>query len=299
LRVAFIGCVEFSYNALQHLLRLPDSQVVGVASRASSTFNADFRSLRPLAELHGLSYLEVRGNDQAPLAGWLSGLDPDVVYCFGWAYLLRPEVLAIPRLGCIGYHPSALPRNRGRHPIIWALALGLTQTAATFFFMDQGADSGDILSQETVAILPDDDARTLYDKLTDTAQRQIELFTRQLAAGRFPRLPQEPRLATSWRRRTSRDGEIDWRMSANSIHNLVRALTRPYVGAHCLAAGLEVKVWKTALVDSRGMPRDVEPGKILDVSAGSLVIQCGEGALEVVEHAFPALPKVGSYLSGW
>ena len=60
------------------------------------------------------------------------------------------RILDLAPLGIIGFHPAALPRNRGRHPIVWALVLGLEETASTFFFMDKGADTGDILSQEKI-----------------------------------------------------------------------------------------------------------------------------------------------------
>ena len=84
--------------------------------------------------------------------GWISNLAPDVIFCFGWSGLLKKELLQIPPMGVIGYHPTALPKNRGRHPITWALNLGLKETASTFFFMDDGIDSGDILSQKKVLI---------------------------------------------------------------------------------------------------------------------------------------------------
>ena len=66
--------------------------------------------------------------------------------------------MAIPPRGVIGYHPAALPANRGRHPIIWALVLGLSEIASTFFRMDTGADTGPIIDQEPVPIDDDDDA---------------------------------------------------------------------------------------------------------------------------------------------
>lgn len=64
--------------------------------------------------------------------------NPDIIYCFGWSQLIKSEILNIPKLGVIGNHPAELPKNRGRHPIIWALALGLKQTASTFFIMNEG-----------------------------------------------------------------------------------------------------------------------------------------------------------------
>ena len=68
-------------------------------------------------------------------------------------------------MGVIGYHPAALPKNRGRHPLIWALVLGLKKTASSFFIMDERADSGDVISQEEIIINDDDDASSLYAKM--------------------------------------------------------------------------------------------------------------------------------------
>lgn len=294
MRIAFIGCVRYSRIFLSSLLDLPAVEVAGVATREASSFHADFESLRPAADAAGLPCLLARGNDQASLAGWLRALQPDVVYCFGWSYLLRPEVLAIPRLGVIGFHPAALPANRGRHPLIWALALGLKETASTFFFVDDGVDSGDVLSQEPIAIHEDDDAGTLYARVTSVALLQIATFTQQLASGTYPRTPQDHSRATTWRKRGPADGLVDFRMSARSIHNLVRALARPYVGAHCLYQGREVKLWRVAPV--AGAAPNIEPGKVLALHGERIVLQCGEEALELVEHEFPAPPPPGSYL---
>jgi methionyl-tRNA formyltransferase len=294
MRVAFIGCVQSSRAFLTRVLALPEVEVVAVVTREAAAFNADFAPLRPLADEAGIPCFLARSGDQAELARWLRRFAPDVTYCFGWSWLLRPEVLVVPRLGTIGFHPAALPANRGRHPLIWALALGLSKTASTFFFLDEGADSGDILSQEPIPILDEDDAGTLYAKVTAVALRQIETFTPQLAAGTFSRRPQDHSRATSWRKRGRADGQVDWRMSARSIHNLVRALTRPYVGAHCLYRGADVKLWRTALRE--GAPLNAEPGKVLARDGGRIVVKCGEGAVELVEHELPDLPPPGSYL---
>ena len=83
-------------------------------------------------------------------------------------------------MGIVGYYPAALPSNRGRHPLIWALVLCLTETASTLFFMDEGADSGDILDQRQVSILPSDDAKSLYQRITQVAISQIPGFVPRL-----------------------------------------------------------------------------------------------------------------------
>ena len=98
--------------------------------------------------------------------------------------------------------------------------------------MDEGADSGDILSQKIISISDEDDALSLYNKVINTAKGQLEEFIPALQNNSYQRLPQDHSLANYWRKRTYKDGEIDWRMSLRNIYNLVRALTRPYVGAH-------------------------------------------------------------------
>ena len=297
MRIVFIGCVQFSESALRMLLNQQGKNgidVVGVVTRSISPFNSDFMSLAPLAEKNNVECLALDKNDPEKIRDWVMKLNPDIIFCWGWSFLLPPEILKIPALGVIGSHPAELPRNRGRHPIVWAIVLGLEETASTFFYMDEGADSGDILSQVKVSISPDDDAASLYSKLTRTALRQAQEFLPALVAGTAKRIPQDHTKASYWRKRSAIDGQIDWRMSARAIHNLVRALTRPYVGAHFRSGEQEYKVWKTK-VASLGA-QNIEPGKVLAVKGSQITVKCGDQAIELIEHDLKNLPKEGDYL---
>ena len=147
--------------------------------------------------------------------------------------------------------------------------------------MDKGADSGDILSQQSVSISDMDDARTLYDKVSKTALNQIEKFVPTLANTSFKRYPQDNTKASYWRKRGLLDGQIDWRMSAQTIHNLVRGLTKPYVGAHFNSDGKDIKVWKSETVDEN--TQNIEPGKILSVDTKGVVVKTGIDALRLVD----------------
>ncbi|WP_251963769.1 formyltransferase family protein [Salinibacter ruber] len=282
---------------LRQVLRIPEAEVVGIVTRRSSSFNADFTSLEPLAKENDIPCYIDTDNNQADMASWIYERRPEVGYCFGWSYLLNPEVLSIPELGIIGFHPTKLPRNRGRHPVIWALALGLEETASSFFFMDEGADTGDLLSQRDVPIYWEDDARSLYDRLIDVAKGQISVFTPQLAVREFLREPQDNEKANYWRKRSRADGKIDWRMSSSSVYNLVRALTRPYPGAHCTFSGHEMKIWSANVVDDEFEDiGHLEPGKVLASDAERVAVKCGEGVVAIQEHEFDELPDKGDYL---
>jgi methionyl-tRNA formyltransferase len=225
---------------------------------------------------------------------WIQEKAPDVIFCFGWSRLLGRQVLELAPLGVIGFHPAAVPANKGRHPLIWALALGLKKTASTFFFMDESADGGDILSQCEITIEAEDDAKSLYLKVTELALNQIEEFVPLLKTGDYERLTQDKYLSNSWRKRSIKDGIIDWRMSAESIHNLVRALAKPYIGAGFVSEGKEIKVWKTSIVTEA--PYNMEPGKVISVKNDQPVIKCGVDAICLLEVEPTFSPNLGSYL---
>lgn len=290
----FIGSVNFSHAALSHLINISDVKFVGVITRASSKFNSDFKSLEQLANQHSIACQLNENNCQVTMAKFIRELKPDVVFCLGWSFILKPEVLEIPRLGVIGYHPTKLPKNRGRHPIIWTLALGLEETASTFFQMDRYADTGNIISQIILPVNIEDDAGSLYDKLIKTALTQLTEITSKLNHGPLLSTPQASSNSNSWRKRSQLDGQIDWRMPARSIFNLIRALSRPYPGAHCIVDGAEIKIWKSKVVPDGDCA--IEPGKVLCIENGHMTVKCGIDAIVILQHEFSSLPDQGDYI---
>ena len=293
MRILFVGAVAFSARALQELIAM-QVDVVGVCTLAHSAFNADHVDLTSIAEQAGIPVCNTSDINSLEALNWIQERKPDVIFCFGWSRLIPKPLLTLPRLGVIGFHPAALPANRGRHPLIWALVLGLTETSSTFFFMDEGADSGDILSQVSLPIAPTDDAGTLYERVTEVAMGQIRDFVPRLDDGSFQRLRQDAHLANVWRKRGPLDGRIDWRMAAVSIHNLVRGLTRPYVGAHFDYQGREIKVWRTEVEPC--VPANLEPGKILAADECGVLIKAGIGGIRLREIEPRVTLEIASYL---
>ena len=280
MKIVFIGSVEFSAEMLKELI-LMQANIVGVCTLAESKINADHFDLMKLTNNTGIPSRYASDVNDFEVTKWIKSLLPDVIFCFGWSKLIKKELLMVPQIGVVGFHPTALPANRGRHPLIWALALGLTETASTFFFMDEGADSGQILSQVPIQILPDDNATSLYEKAVATAKMQMREFVPLLTSGNYPRNPQTLSCANVWRKRGKEDGRIDWRMAAETIHNLVRSLAKPYVGAYFDFGELEVKVWRTQTVGF--LPLNLEPGKVVDVSNGGPLIKTGIGGIRLIE----------------
>jgi len=293
MKVVFIGTVEFSLKALEKLIDL-DVNLVGVVTKGSSSFNSDFADLKPLCISNRIPYVHANDVNAHDSIKWIKDLHPDVIFCFGWSSLIKKEILNIASMGVVGFHPAKLPMNRGRHPLIWALALGLKESASTFFFMDEGVDSGDILSQVDFKILYQDNAQSIYNKTIKIAMDQISEFIPELEKGNYLRIKQNDRLSNTWRKRSEPDGQIDFRMNSKSIYDLTRALTKPYIGAHIKYKNKNISIWKVKEINN--LSENIEPGKVVSVVDGIFTVKSGGGAIEVIEHDFKELPRVGEYL---
>ena len=279
LKVGFIGCVRSSREFLNVLLEIPEVEVCAVVTKAQSSINADFSDLSDICEIRSIPY-HLESSEQRDFSRmFLEKFDLDLIYCFGWSYLLKEDILSLPKLCTVGFHPAKLPKNRGRHPLIWALALGLRETASTFFRMDEGADTGEIINQKDITIDLDDNAEDLYTKIINCGKNQIKEFTLQFFHDEINFVNQDHSQATSWRKRKREDGLIDWRMPAYSIYNLVRALSPPYPCAEFKISGKFIKVPRCS-VKLDQYPLNIEPGYILERSPTSLLVKVsGEDAI--------------------
>ena len=161
--------------------------------------------------------------------------------------------------------------------------------------MDATADTGQIISQRYVEIDYSDDAMTLYDKVMSVAVIQLQKALQDFQNNTVRLCSQSLEKGNTWRKRSKEDGKIDWRMSSRSIYNLVRALTRPYPGAHFLYCGKEYKVWKVREVIEEGY-ENIEPGKVIKIfSNGNFVVKTGLNFIEVLECESIELSE-GEYL---
>jgi methionyl-tRNA formyltransferase len=159
--------------------------------------------------------------------------------------------------------------------------------------MDEGADSGPIVSQQPILITKEDDARSLYDKVTACLAAQLGPALDSIQAGTRIE-PQDESQASYWRKRSPQDGRIDFRMSSDAIYNLVRALTRPYAGATVEWQGEQHAVWRCQpiVLDEP----EVEPGRVLESEAGELLIKTANGAVLLLDHEITPIPRQGDYL---
>jgi methionyl-tRNA formyltransferase len=296
-RVVFVGAVRASVAALRALLATSEISLVGVITKRTSSFNADHTDLAPIAEVNHIPFKYVRDINSPHVQEWITQIRPDVIFVLGWSQLLNRDTLSLAPKGVVGFHPALLPQNRGRHPLIWALVLGLKKTGSTFFVMDERADSGAILSQQELQIDDRETATSLYRKIEVAIAKQIPEFLPRYLSGILVPAVQPQVCANSWRKRSRDDGLIDFRMSTSSIDRLVRALTKPYPGAEIRMGNERFPVWQAEPVLGP-VPDNFEPGKVLETNTEtrSFVVKTDDGAIRVLNHDVTDLPEVGSYL---
>jgi methionyl-tRNA formyltransferase len=207
--------------------------------------------------------------------------DPELIFVVGWSQLVRDPFIALAREGVFGMHPTLLPRHRGRAPIPWTILSGLAKTGVTLFEIDDAsADSGSIVGHVVVDVERDDTATTLFERIGDAHVALIRELVPQLLARSAPRIPQDPRRASHWPKRTPVDGIIDWETRAPYLYDWVRAQTRPYPGAFTFLESEKVVVWRARPVEFEAV---VPAGTIVAERDDGPVVACGEGALVLEE----------------
>jgi methionyl-tRNA formyltransferase len=209
-----------------------------------------------------------------------------VVAAYG--LLLPPAVLGLAPHGALNIHASLLPRWRGAAPIQRALLAGDAKTGISIMRMEAGLDTGPVLAQRELPIAPEDDARSLHDKLAALGARMIVEALADIAQGRSRATPQPQDGVTYAHKILKQETVIDWRASAAQIERAIRAL-RPAPGAGTQLHGTTLKLWRASMVEARGAP-----GQVLEASAAGILVACGEGALRVTELQRAGAKRLGA-----
>ena len=172
MQIVFIGTGEIGRPTLRALLRTPKYKLIGVVTQPDKPVGREQRIQFPpiKAEMATSSvpiFQPVRiRNDE--MVAEIRGLAPDVIVVMAYGQILPKSVLEIPRIACLNLHASLLPRYRGAAPIQAVVAAGDAETGITVIYMDEGLDTGDILLQAKLAILPNETGGSLHDRLAQS-----------------------------------------------------------------------------------------------------------------------------------
>jgi len=294
--VVLIGSVSSSEAALKALIaaNVDVRGVLGLDAAAGKNVS-DFRDLEPIAVAAGIAYQSFRKITESGVEQFLQTRQPDFLWVIGLSQLIPQSLRSIARQGAVGFHPTMLPRGRGRAPVAWTILLG-EPAAVTLFHLTDEPDAGDIIAQREVPVLPDDYSEALIARTNQVLAEVIRDLSPCIHEGKLPRRGQDHRLATYYAKRTPADGLIVWEWSTDRIYRLIRAAGRPYPGAFSYAHGRCVTIWRAQLVDfpEPGFSSmDGLPGTILDGDRRQgVIVRTGDGTLRLTEVSGPGTAEL-------
>jgi len=303
LRIVFMGTPDFAVTILKSLVER-DYNIVGVitapdkpAGRGRKLHESAVKTYAKSVDLHILQPTNLKSEDFIKTLKALKANLQIVV-----AFRMLPKVVwQMPQYGTFNLHASLLPNYRGAAPINWAIINGETITGVSTFFIDEHIDTGEMILQEEVNILPNETAGELHDKLmhlgSDLVIKTVELIKK----GSFKTIPQPKNAEIKTAYKLNKDNcKIDWTDTLNNIYNKVRGLS-PYPAAWCLLKNgneqLNVKVYK---VEKQEEDHDDKIGKIIS-SKKSVKVAVKKGYIILKEIKLPGKRKMDiiSLLNGY
>jgi methionyl-tRNA formyltransferase len=202
----------------------------------------------------------------------------DVAVVMAYGRILTKAVLDAPRLGCVNLHASLLPLYRGAAPITWAIVDGQTETGVSLMQMDEGMDTGAVLSMKKIPIPEGANLEELSAALAACAANVVSEDLPKFLRGELLPTPQDHERATHARLLTKEDGRINFDQPCKAVHNHVRGMN-PWPGATTSLNDKTLKVIRTYAVPDA--PADAPPGTVVVAEKGRIEVTCSAGRIEI------------------
>jgi methionyl-tRNA formyltransferase len=276
-KIVFMGSPEFSLPSLRALNEV--YEIVGVITQPDRPAGRGRELTSPPVKLLALELnlpiIQPRRISHTETMQQLRDWAPQLIVVSAFGQILRTEVLHLPEYGCINVHASLLPRWRGAAPIQAAILEGDDYTGVTIMCMDEGIDTGPILSQRMLIISAEDTAATLGDRLAKTgADLLIETLPPYLLGELSPQ-PQFDSGATYAPMLKKQDGLLDFTQRAEELANRVRAFN-PWPGAFILWKGMPMKIHRAHPINqdntSPGLHRIIDNSPAIETRDGILIL---------------------------
>ena len=292
MRIVFWGTPAFSLPALRalgdegHDLLAVVTQPDRPAGRGRELAKS---AVKVEAEAEGIPVLQPEKAHTPEFVAELRALQPDLSVVVAYGQILKPEVLAVPRLGSVNIHGSLLPGLRGAAPVQWAIIRGMETAGVTIMKMDAGLDSGPMLLRVEEPIEPDESACELSGRLAEIGAEALIEALALLEAGQIAEEPQDPAKATYAPKLDREQARLDWSRPAAEVSRWMRGLDDVPGAWSPLAGTGPVKLFRPTLDGAAG-----EPGTVLATRDDGILVACGEGAVLIREVQPPGKRRMNA-----
>lgn len=292
MRILFMGTPQFAAVSLRALLK-DGWDLIGVVTQPDKPKGRGLRlqasEVKSVTVEAGLRLWQPAKVLDPEFISVFQQLKPELVVVVAFGQKIPETILFGPKFGCINLHGSLLPQYRGAAPVQWSILNGDRTTGITTMYMDQGWDTGDMIYQQKVTIGPDENFSELYERLANLGAGLLVKTVRDIAAQKAPRIPQDDNLATlapkppiGWR-------QLDWSLSAEVIHNRVRAFA-PIPGCETNFNDERLKIIRTQRIDYD--VKGDEFGKIFGIIKNQGIVINAGGEPLLITQVQPAGKKI-------
>lgn len=248
MKAGFVTCVQFGLSCMEDIYEIGGKlEVIITLNDRKYTKKSGRIYLDDFSEQHRVDLIKVNSINDLEVLEAIKKYELEWLFIIGWGWIAGAEVIAAPKLGCIGWHPSKLPVGRGRASIPWAILMELEHTAVTLFKLDHGVDTGAIIKQLDIKLTPTETATTLYEKVICINKKLIQSAWKELETNQFQLIEQENEKATYWAGRVPEGGLLESTMTVAEADRLIRATTKPFPGAYITNGDQKMIIWSAEI----------------------------------------------------
>lgn len=301
MRVVFMGTPDFAVGTLQAILDA-GHEVAGVVTQPDKSKGRS-KALIPtpvkaLALEYGLEvYQPTRIRNEEAIAK-VGEMKPDVIVVVAFGQIIPKEILEMAPYGCLNVHASLLPAYRGAAPIQWAVLNGDKETGVTIMRMDEGLDTGDMISKVIVPLEEKETSETLFEKLAKEGAKLLVETLPKVVSGEAVYEKQPKESTTPYACMIKKQmGEVDWKRPAVELERLVRGMNS-WPSAYTSVDGKTLKIWDSIVEEP---DRTGNPGEILKADKTGIYVQTGQGILVLKEVQLEGKKRmtVDAFLRGY
>ena len=283
MKIVFIGNSNISLSFLKLINNFNFHLTVFIPYAYKKKFTDDSINLEPYLKKNKINFIKFKKFNSIKKFKIIKKIQPEYIFSLGSSIIINKKILNIPKNGSLGFHPTQLPFNKGNHPLIWTIILGLKMSATSFFYLNEKIDDGKIVSQKKFYIPKNITSSRLYSLVTKNALTQLKQILNHISLNKkLNSYKQILKKSNYWRKRKFKDGIIDWKMSYELIDRHIRALSNPYSGAEFYFKNRRIKIHKIKKIKKN---YHYEPGKILAINNNyTFDIACYDYEIRVLKY---------------